>query len=286
MKSPFIVAEMSANHLGDLARAHRIIDAAAGAGADAIKFQTFTPEQMVDQDKMIETGPWAGWKAIDLYRKAHTPREWHRELFDHARDVGLTPFSSVFHPDDVDFLETLDCPIYKISSFENQDYSLISHAAKTGKPLMISVGMLTITEITHSMVAAKEGHGGANGPDVTLMKCTSAYPARPEEINIATIPQMWDLWRATPGLSDHTMGIGVAVAAVAYGAQVIEKHLTLRRSDGGPDAAFSMEPEEFRQMVTECRRAAAAIGTVHYGPTPGEAASLLLRRKPGGKRGD
>lgn len=281
MNPPFIVAEMSANHLGDLARAHRIIEAAANAGADAIKLQTFTPEQMVDADKMIETGPWAGWKAIDLYRKAHTPREWHAELFEHTRNLGLIAFSSVFHPDDVDFLETLDCPIYKISSFELTDYQLIRHAASTKKPMMISTGMAHEAEILAAAMSADES------PDLTLLKCTSAYPSTAVDVNLRTMLDLFCFPRCRHiGLSDHSPGIGVAVAAVALGATVIEKHLTLRRADGGPDAAFSMEPEEFSQMSLECHRAAAAIGTVHYGPTPGEAASMLLRRKPGGKRGD
>ena len=287
MNPPFIVAEMSANHLGDLARAHRIIDAAANADAHAIKLQTFTPEQMVDADKMIETGPWAGWKAIDLYRKAHTPREWHAELFEHARNLGLVAFSSVFHPDDVAFLETLNCPIYKISSFENADLTLIQRVAMTKKPVMLSTGMATEIVIQRAIDCLYK----FGSYKVALLKCTSAYPAEAHEANLATMVEMnrrWSYGSITPdvGLSDHTQGIGVAVAAVALGATVIEKHLTLRRADGGPDAAFSMEPEEFSQMSLECHRAAAAIGTVHYGPTPGEAASMLLRRKPGGKRGD
>lgn len=284
MNPPFIIAEMSANHLGDLARAHRIIDAAANADAHAIKLQTFTPEQMVDSDKMIETGPWAGWKAIDLYRKAHTPREWHAELFEHARNLGLVAFSSVFHPDDVDFLETVDCPIFKISSFELLDIPLLRRAAATGKPMMISAGMASREEIGAAIDVVNDTESSVN---ITLLKCTSAYPANATDANLKTICDLADFAGIEAvGLSDHTMGIGVAVAAVAMGASVIEKHLTLSRNDDGPDAAFSMEPEEFKQMVTECRRAAAAIGTVRYGPTPGEAASMLLRRKPGGKRGD
>lgn len=281
IRRPFIVAELSANHLGSLARAHSIIEAAAHAGADAVKLQTFTPEQMVDADKVIETGPWAGRKAIELYREAHTPREWHAELFDHASSLGITAFSSVFHPDDVDFLETLGCPIYKIASFEITDRPLIRHAAATGKPIMISTGMASEEDILRASAAADAS------PDLTLLKCTSAYPSDASEANLATMQRlgMGPRCRAF-GLSDHTRGIGVAVAAVALGASVIEKHLTLRRKDGGPDAAFSMEPEEFAMLVTECRKAAAAIGTVQYGPTPGEAAQLLLRRKPGGKRGD
>lgn len=282
-RKPFIVAEMSANHLGSLARAHIIVEAAAKAGADAVKLQTFTPEQMVDPDRVIEAGPWAGKLAIDLYRKAHTPREWHAELFEHARALGLVAFSSVFHPDDVDFLESLECPIYKISSFELLDLPLIRHAASTGKPLIISVGMASETEIKQAARAADAS------PDLTLLQCTSAYPAPPEEANLNAMQYLASIPRCRHyGLSDHSPGIGVAVAAAALGASVIEKHFTIRRYDGGPDAAFSMESWEFAQMVIECRKAAAAvIGLVQReGPTPGEAASMLLRRKPGGKRGD
>lgn len=275
-----MVAEMSANHLGSLARAHAIVEAAAQAGADAVKLQTFTPEQMVDAGKVIETGPWAGRLAIELYREAHTPRAWHQELFDHANQVGLVAFSSVFHPDDVDFLETIGCPIYKIASFEMTDTDLIRYAASTGKPLIISTGMATEEEIGVAAAAAD------NSSDLTLLKCTSAYPADASEANLLTMQTLtyYPRCRAT-GLSDHTMGIGVAIAAVALGASVIEKHLTISRADGGPDAGFSMEPLEFAQLVTECRRAASAIGEVRYGPTATEAPSTLLRRAPGQKRG-
>lgn len=286
MNTPFIIAEVSANHLGSLQRAHAIIDAAAEAGASAVKFQTFTPEQMVDADKVIEAGPWAGRIALDLYREAHTPREWHPMLFAAARRYGLVPLSSVFHPDDVDFLETLDCPMYKISSFENTDTTLIAKVARTGKPIMISTGMATLDEICTAIQATAGQHPQGIWNDITLLKCTSAYPADASDANLATMVEMGRAVECAIGLSDHTLGIGVAVAATALGATVIEKHLTIRRSDGGPDAEFSMEPDEFAQMVIECRRAAAAIGTVQYGPTPGEAASMLLRRKPGGKRGD
>lgn len=281
MNTPFIVAEVSANHLGRIERAHELVAMAADIGADAVKFQTFTPEQMVDADRIIEAGPWAGQKAIKLYSEAHTPREWHSELFWHARRRGILAFSSVFHQDDVDFLETLDCPIYKISSFEIRDLELIRYASRTGKPMIISTGMAQEDEIQAAATAADAS------PYLTLLKCTSAYPTPAGEINLATMPALAYFPRCMQfGLSDHTEGIGVAVAAVALGASVIEKHLTISRADGGPDAAFSMEPSEFAQMVTECRRAAQAIGTMHYGPTPGEAAQMLLRRKPGGKRGD
>jgi len=288
MKPPFIIAEVSANHLGDIRRALWLINHAMEAGADAVKFQTFTPEQMVDADKIIEAGPWAGRKAIELYREAHTPREWHERLFKHARELGITPMSSVFHPDDVDFLETLDCPIYKISSFELTDTTLITRAAKTGKPLIMSTGMATEEQIAAGLGAALHAtRHMPHQPNHTLLKCTSAYPAHAADANLLTMQDMADRWKyVSVGISDHTIGIGVAVAATALGATVIEKHLTIRRADGGPDAAFSMEPDQFAQMVLECHHAAAAIGEVRYGPTPGEAASMLLRRKPGGKRGN
>lgn len=277
-----IVAELSANHLGSLARARAIIDAAARAGADAVKLQTFTPEQMADPGAIVEAGPWAGCNLVDLYTAAHTPREWHPELFAYAREFGIEIFSSVFHPDDVDFLESLGCPRYKIASFELTDLDLIAYAARTGKPLIISTGMATFREIERA-VAVVIRHS-PRAPMLTLLRCTSAYPASPADAHLATILDMASRLRCEVGLSDHTMGIGVAVAAAALGASMIEKHLTLARSDGGPDAAFSMEPHEFAQMVTECRRAAAAVGAVRYGPSAAEAAHLPLRRAPGGKR--
>lgn len=279
-RKPWIVAELSANHLGSLERALRLVDAARDAGADAVKLQTFTPEQMAELGTVLESGPWAGRSLVDLYREAHTPREWHCPLFDRAREMGLVAFSSVFHPDDVDFLETLGCPIYKIASSEVTDHALIRHAARTGKPLIISTGMATHDEILAAAIAADYS------PHLTLLKCTSAYPADASEANLTTMQWLTAIPRCRAfGLSDHTLGIGVAVAATALGASVIEKHLTLSRADGGPDAAFSMEPHEFAQMVTECRRAAAAIGEVRYGPTESEASSLPLRRMANGKRG-
>lgn len=276
-----IVAELSANHLGSLKRALDIVSAAAKAGADAVKFQTFTPEQMVAPDLHIVAGPWAGRRAVELYRQAHTPREWHADLFTYARELGLEAFASVFHPDDVDFLETLGCPMYKVASFEIIDHALIAHAARTGKPLVISTGMASFAEIDEAVLLAKD----AGCLDLTLLKCTSAYPAPASEVNLAAGREMGHLWRNVRwGLSDHTDGIGVAVAAAALGATMIEKHLTLARADGGPDAAFSMEPHEFAQMVTECRRGALGVGHVRYGPTPAEAPHLALRRASGGKR--
>ena len=231
---------------------------------------------------MITGGPWAGRRAIDLYRETQTPRAWHPGLFAHARKLGLVAFSSVFHPDDVDFLETLDCPIYKIASFELTDLALIRYAAKTGKPVILSTGMADDMDIWHALKTT-DWVGAA---PVTILKCTSAYPADASETNLATMVDMGRVFKPCQvGLSDHTQGIGVAVAAVALGASMIEKHLTLSRADSGPDAAFSMEPAEFAQLVTECRRAEAAIGKVAYGPTVSERASLSLRRSTGGKRG-
>ena len=281
-KRPFIVAEVSCNHLGSRDRAYAIVHAAAEAGADGVKFQCYEPEQMADEETVIESGPWAGRNLRDLYRECHTPKAWLPQLFKAAERSGLTPFASVFHTDDVDFLAGIGCAIFKISSFELTDLALIRHAARTKKPMIISTGMATREEIAFACDMAR----GAGCRDLTLLKCTSAYPSDASDANLAAMVHMAQGFRAHAfGLSDHTPGIGVAVAATALGATVIEKHLTLSRADGGPDAAFSMEPAEFQQLVTECRRAAAAIGEVRYGPTPSEAASVLLRRKPGGKRG-
>lgn len=282
MRQPFIVAEISGDHLGSLDRAIKLVQAAAKAGADAVKFQTFTPEQMVDAGVMITSGPWAGREALELYRETYTPREWHPELFACARECGIEAFSSVFHPDDVDFLETLNCPRYKIASFELTDLNLIWHAAKTGKPLILSTGMASEHEIWRATTAT----AASGAASCTLLKCTSAYPATAQNANLATIFVMKETWpKCRIGLSDHTQGIGVAVAAAFMGASMIEKHLTLSRADGGLDAAFSMEPDEFAQMVTECRRAVEALGEVRYGPLPAEAEYVKLRRPPGGKRG-
>lgn len=279
--SPFIVAEISGNHLGSEDRTIQLIDVAASCDADAVKFQCFTPEQMADPGVIIESGPWAGKELLTLYRETHTPREWFPLLFAHARASRILPFASVFHPDDVDFLETLGCEMYKISSFEILDLPLIRHAARTGKPLVISTGMASFDEIYEaSLIASGSGAGG-----VTLLKCTSAYPADSSDANLATMKELMRLGWERIGLSDHTLGLAVPVAATALGATMIEKHLCLSRADGGPDAAFSSEPAEFAAMVVACREAAAAIGEVRYGPTESEMSSLPLRRKPGGKRG-
>lgn len=273
-----IIAEVSANHLGSLERALRIVDAAADAGADCVKFQTFTPEQMASPDLIVETDAWKGWKALELYRQAHTPRSWHAPLFARARERGLTPFASVFHPDDVDFLQTLGCPMYKIASFELTDLALIDYAAATGKPIIISTGMASSEEIKQAYLACL-GYP-------TLLKCTSSYPAPLKDANLATITDLKKRFGPKVGLSDHTIGHTAAVVATALGATMIEKHLTLSRADGGLDAAFSAEPDEFAAMVKACREAESALGTIHYGPTASEADNVKLRRQPGGKRGE
>lgn len=284
MTRPFIVAELGASHLGSLDRALELVDVAAKVGASAVKIQAFTPEQMAEPGVKIESGPWAGRDLLDLYRETHTPREWHSVIFARAKHRGLTPFASVFHPDDVDFLETLDCPMFKISSFEITDLPLIRYAAKTGKRIIISTGMATRGEIFDAVVAA----GGQKPVPVlpTLLKCTSAYPAEPKDANLKTMSAMAALWGwANVGLSDHSLTTAIPVAAAALGASVIEKHLTLSRADGGPDAAFSLEPHEFGAMVRDVRAAVESFGEVKFGPTESEASSLPFRRKPGGKRG-
>ena len=271
---PFIVAELSANHLGSLGRALKIVEAAKAAGADAIKFQTFQVESLVaDPDRVLSSGPWAGSSLRALYSQAITPRQWHETLFAYARANEIEPFSTPFSPDDVDFLEELRCTRYKIASFEIVDHELIRRAANTGKPLIMSTGMALYEEIRQAVQVAFE----AGNRMVTLLKCTSAYPASAADANLRQMQHMRAEFACATGLSDHTLGIGVPVAATVLGARIIEKHLTLSRADGGPDAAFSLEPHEFRQMVDACRDAAAAIGEVRYGPTASEAPQLELR---------
>ena len=277
---PFIIAEMSGNHNQSLDRALAIVDAAAATGAHAIKFQTYTADTMtidvrerefrVDDPKSL----WVGKSLYDLYDEAHTPWEWHRPLFDRARAHGMISFSSPFDETAVDFLETLDAPCYKIASFENTDHALIRKAAGTGKPLIMSTGMAAISDIDTSVKVAR----AAGAQDIVLLKCTSAYPSTPAAANIATIPHMRELFGCEIGLSDHTMGIGVAVASVVLGATVIEKHFTLRRADGGVDSAFSMEPEEMALLVTESERAWQSVGRVRYGTSKEDEKSIIFRR--------
>lgn len=274
------VAELSANHNNSLERAHAIIDAVADAGATSIKLQTYKPETMtlkLDRPEFkvsMDNKLWGGRHLFDLYSEAMTPWEWHEELFDHSRNRGLTPFSSPFDQSSVDLLESLDCPIYKIASFEIVDTELISYTASTGKPLIISTGMASLVEIARAVEAAES----SGCRDITLLKTTSSYPAKPEHANLSTLAALRQTFGWPVGLSDHTLGIGVAVAAVTLGAKVVEKHVTLDRGDGGVDSGFSMEPGEFSQLILECDRAASAVGKVHFGPTVGDNDSLLFRR--------
>jgi len=278
--NPYIIAEMSGNHNQSLERALEIVDAAAVSGADAIKLQTFTADTMTLNVRMpgfvIEDSKslWAGRQLYELYEQAHTPWAWHAPIMERAASHGIHCFSSPFDKTAVDFLESLSVSAYKIASFENIDLPLIRYVAGTGKPMIISTGMASVGEIEEAVSAARE----AGCKDLALLKCTSTYPAVPENTNISTIPHMRAMFDCEIGLSDHTMGCGVAVAAVALGASIIEKHFTLRRADGGVDSAFSMEPAELKQLREETERARLALGTVSYGPTEVEKASLAFRR--------
>lgn len=277
LPKPFIVAELSANHLGSLERALHIIDAAAEAGADAIKFQTWEQDTMVlDRSYTLEFGPWAGRTLFSLYGEAYTPWRWHQTLYAYARSVKLIPFSSVFDAASVDFLETLNCPIYKIASFEIRDLALIAKAASTGKPMIISTGMADDKTIGNAVY-----HAYWNGCyDITTLKCTSAYPAPYSAMELATMAGMRYRYpiNVRVGISDHTTGIAIPVAATALDADVIEKHLTLSRADGGLDAAFSLEPHEFAEMVKACRQAAEALTDDTQAKQQAEAGSEPLKR--------
>jgi N-acetylneuraminate synthase len=277
---PFIVAELSGNHNQSLDRALEIVEAAASSGAHALKLQTYTADTMtldIDEREFLITdvdSPWAGRNLYDLYHEAHTPWDWHEKIFARARELGLIAFSAPFDGSAVEFLESLDTPCYKIASFENTDHALIRKVASTGKPIIISAGMATAGELDDSVRIARE----SGCDEIIILKCTSTYPASPDNTNIKTIPHMRQLLDCHTGLSDHTLGIGVAVAAVAFGAVLIEKHFTLRRSDGGVDAAFSMEPAEMAALVDETGRAWQSLGHVQYGPTNSERSSLSFRR--------
>jgi len=277
---PFIIAELSGNHNQSLSRMLELIDAAANAGVSAIKIQTFTADIMtldINEREFHISDPkslWNGESLYKLYGAACTPWEWHKTIFDYANELGLVIFSTPFDDSAVDFLEKLNVPCYKIASFENTDLSLIRRVAATGKPLIISTGMATIAELDESVRAAREG----GCKELILLKCTSTYPALPSHTNILTIPHMRELFECEVGLSDHTLGVGVSVASVALGATVIEKHFTLRRSDGGVDSAFSMEPAEMGQLVVETERAWLAKGKVFYGVTEAEKQSTQFRR--------
>lgn len=277
---PFVIAEMSGNHNQSLERALEIVDVAAKTGVHALKIQTYTPDTMtidLDEREFHIGDPkslWSGTSLYKLYGQAYTPWEWHKPIFDRAKEHGLIVFSTPFDGTSVDFLESLNVPCYKIASFENTDLPLIRRVAATGKPIIISTGMASIAELDETVRAARD----AGCKDLILLKCTSTYPATPANTNILTIPHMRELFGCEVGLSDHTMGVGVSVASVALGATVVEKHFTLSRADGGVDSAFSMEPIEMQQLVQETERAWQALGTVSYGATAAEKKSMVFRR--------
>jgi pseudaminic acid synthase len=278
--APFIIAEMSGNHNQSLERALEIVESAAKSGAHALKIQTYTPDTMtldLDDREFHISDPsnlWTGTSLYELYAQAYTPWEWHKPIFERARQLGIFAFSTPFDDTAVELLESLDVPCYKIASFENTDLPLIRRVAATGKPLIISTGMASIAELDDTVRAARE----AGCKDLILLKCTSTYPATASNTNVLTIPHMRELFGCEVGLSDHTMGIGVSIASVALGASVIEKHFTLSRADGGVDSTFSMEPTEMAQLVIETERAWQALGSVSYGPTMAEQKSIVFRR--------
>ena len=277
---PLVIAEMSGNHNQSLNRALEIVDAAAHAGAHALKLQTYTADTITLRErggdfKIKDRGSlWAGQNLHELYSKAHTPWDWHQPIMDRAAEKGMLCFSSPFDETAVDFLNDLNVPAFKIASFENNHLPLIRKAAGTGKPLIISTGMASLADLERAVNTARD----VGCENLVLLKCTSTYPATPENTNIRTIPHLRDLFGVQVGLSDHTMGVGAAVASIALGATVVEKHFTLSRSDGGVDSAFSLEPSELASLVTEIDNAWQALGEVRYGPTDAEKKSLVFRR--------
>lgn len=277
---PFMIAEMSGNHNQSLERALHLVDLAAEAGVDAVKLQTYTPETMtlnihtgeffIESDENL----WKGQSLYKLYEEAYTPWEWHEAIFERCKSRGILGFSSPFDETAVDFLETLDVPAYKIASFENVDLPLIKKAAETMKPVIVSTGMASIAELDEVVLTIRK----TGNEQIILLKCTSTYPADASNTNLRTIPHLRELFQTEVGLSDHTMGIGTAVASVALGASVIEKHFTTSRQDGGVDAAFSMEPHELKMLVEETARAHESLGSIYYGATAAEKPSLAHRR--------
>jgi N-acetylneuraminate synthase len=278
--APFIIAEMSGNHNQSLEKALSIVKAAADAGADAIKLQTYTADTITINHRgglfeiVDEKSLWKGRNLYELYQEAMTPYEWHKPIFDYAQTLGILCFSTPFDEAAVDLLEDLDAPIYKIASFENNHHPLLKRVAQTGKPVIMSTGVSEISTIDESVRVLRK-----NGcEELVLLKCTSTYPSSPENTNLKTLPHLKQLYNCNVGLSDHTMGIGASVAAVALGASVIEKHFCLSRAEGGVDSAFSLEPDEFKLLVEECNRAFLALGTVQYGVQDSEKMSLLHKR--------
>jgi len=278
-QKPFIIAEMSGNHNQSLDRALKITEAAAASGAHMLKLQTYTADTLtldINESEFIiedKDSLWKGKSLYELYQEAYTPWEWHEPIMKRSSELGMLCFSSPFDDTAVDFLEELDVPAYKIASFENAHLPLLKKVASTGKPMIISTGMATISELNQTVSTIRE----SGCQQFALLKCTSTYPASPKDSNVLTIPHMRDLFGCEVGLSDHTIGFGAAVSAVAHGATVIEKHFTLLRDDGGVDSAFSLEPEEMKQLVIETKRAWQSLGKVTYGPTEAEQSSIDFR---------
>jgi N-acetylneuraminate synthase len=275
---PYVIAEMSGNHNGDIGRAIALVDAAKAAGADAVKLQTYTADTItIDHDGpgfVVEGGLWHGRRLYQLYEEAHTPWAWHAALFERAREIGITVFSSPFDPTAVDFLERLGAPAFKVASFEIVDTPLIARMAKTGRPLIVSTGLASPEDIADAVAVARE----AGGRDLVLLHCTSGYPTPASQMHLRTMGDLAAAHGTLVGLSDHTMGTAVAVASVALGACVVEKHFTLARADGGVDSAFSLEPDELARLVHDCREAWEALGSVHYEEVEAEAAGRDHRR--------
>jgi pseudaminic acid synthase len=278
---PFIIAEMSGNHNGDIERALKLVKAAADAGAHALKLQTYTADTITINhtgglfDITDKNSLWYGKNLYELYQTAHTPWEWHKQIFDYAKELGMTAFSSPFDETAVDFLETLDVPAYKIASFESNHFPLLKKVAQTGKPILISSGTSNIDELQESVSYLKE----CGAKNIVIFKCTSTYPATPENTNVRTIPELQNIFEdCTIGLSDHTMGIGASIAAVALGARVIEKHFTIARSEGGVDSAFSLEPAELKSLVVETKRAFLSLGEIQLNSQKSEQVSRQFKR--------